>query len=133
MHWIESVSNPKPVRSVYGDELPTLENVRIEEICLHPNGPTLRLRFDLSLFPKTPPAKWVREDMNTIQLELSLGGLHEISINRISRNSFCDLKINRDDRNMLHFSAESETVELQGVADEATILRVSAYQQSITE
>ncbi|MFJ9186454.1 MULTISPECIES: Imm50 family immunity protein [Streptomyces] len=125
LHWIESVSNPQPVLAVYGDDLPTLEDVRIEEICLSPHGPTLRLRFDLSTFPANPPAKWIRDGMDVVQLEVSFGGLHEISIGRISTNPVCDLKMRKS--KFLQFSAESQSVKLLGVADEATILRVSAY------
>lgn len=125
LSWIETVSNPQPVLAVYGDAVPTLEDVRIEEICLSPDGPTLRLRFDLSTFPEDPPAKWRRDGMDVVQLEVSFGGLHEISIGQLSTNSVCSLKIRKDE--LLQFSAESESVKLQGVADEATILRISAY------
>lgn len=125
MHWIETISNPIPVLSIYGSEPPTLKDVRIEEIRLSPDGPTLRLRFDLPQFPKHPPAKWLRAGMNTVQLEVSFGSLHEISIGRIATDSICDLKLRKSD--VLHFTATSRTVELRGVSDEATILRVSAY------
>ncbi|MGW1356752.1 Imm50 family immunity protein [Streptomyces chartreusis] len=125
MHWIEAISNPQPVLAIYGDEAPTLEDVRIEDICLSPHGPTLRLRFDLSTFPTNPPAKWRRDDMDVVQLEISFGGLHEISIGQLSTSPVCDLKMRKN--GLLQFSAESESVKLRGIADEATILRISAY------
>ncbi|MEU8523630.1 Imm50 family immunity protein [Streptomyces sp. NPDC048577] len=125
MRWIEVISNPKPVLAIYGDSVPPLEGVRIEEICLSPDGPTLRLRFDLPTFPVNPPAKWRRGGLDVVQLEVSFGGLHEISIDRLQTNPVCDLKIRKD--GLLQFSAESESVKLLGVADEATILRISAY------
>jgi hypothetical protein len=125
LRWIDAISNPKPVLAVYGEDVPALKGVRIEEICLSPNGPTLRLRFDLPTFPGQPPAKWRRDGMNVVQLEVSFGGLHEISIDRLATNSLCDLKMQKS--GLLQFSAESDSVRLRGVADEATILRISAY------
>ncbi|MFD6554405.1 Imm50 family immunity protein [Streptomyces sp. NPDC058398] len=125
LHWTEVITNPEPVVAVYGDELPTLEDVRIAEICLSPDGPTLRMRFDLSTFPANPPAKWRRDGMDVVQLEVSFGKLHEFTIDRFSTNPICDLKVRKS--GLLQFSAESESVRLLGVADEATILRISAY------
>lgn len=63
--------------------------------------------------------------MNVVQLEVSFGGLHEISIDRLATNSLCDLKVEKS--GLLQFSAESDSVRLRGAADEATILRISAY------
>ncbi|MET9881258.1 Imm50 family immunity protein [Actinacidiphila glaucinigra] len=120
-----ALSNPKPILAVYGDAVPTLDEVRIEELCLSVNGPTLRLRFDLSKFPINPPDKWRRDGLDVVQVEIAFGGLRGISIDGFSVDSICDLKIRKD--GVVSFSSESESVNLRGVADTATILRVSAY------
>ncbi|MFJ3822034.1 Imm50 family immunity protein [Streptomyces nodosus] len=125
LEWIAALSNPKPVLAVYGDAVPVLDEVRIEELCLSVNGPTLRLRFDLAEFPINPPAKWRRDSLDVVQVEIAFGGVRAISIDEFSADSVCGLKIRKD--GLVNFSGESDSVKLQGVADTATILRVSAY------
>ncbi|MGW0785485.1 Imm50 family immunity protein [Streptomyces sp. NPDC002913] len=125
LEWIAALSNPKPVLSVYGDAAPALDEVRVEELCLSVNGPTLRLRFDLAEFPISPPARWRRDGLDVVQVELALGGVRAISIDEFSADSICDLKIRKS--GLVSFSAESDSVKLQGLADTATILKVSAY------
>ena len=123
--WIAALSNPQPVLAVYGEAVPALDEVRIEEICLSVNGPTLRLRFDLAKFPANPPAKWRRDGLDVVQIEIAFGGVRAISIDQFSAVSICNLKIRKGE--LVNFSSESDSVSLQGVADTATILRVSAY------
>lgn len=125
LEWIAALSNPKPVLAVYGDTVPALDEVRIEELCLSVNGPTLRLRFDLAEFPINPPVKWRRDGLDVVQVEIAFGGVRAISIDEFSANSVCDLKIRKGE--LVSFSGESDSVKFQGVADTATILRVSAY------
>ncbi|WP_165956638.1 Imm50 family immunity protein [Kribbella antibiotica] len=125
MEWIEALSNPQPVLAIYGNKLPALDKVRIEELVLSVNGPTLRLRFDLAEFPADPPAKWRRDGLEVVQIELAFGGLQAISINELTVDSICDLTVRKD--GPVRFSGESDSVKLHGLADTATILRVSAY------
>ncbi|MGD9482216.1 Imm50 family immunity protein [Streptomyces sp. TRM70308] len=125
LDWIASLSNPQPVLAVYGDTVPTLDEVRIEELCLSVNGPTLRLRFDLAEFPTNPPAKWRRDRLDVVQVEIAFGGVRAISVDEFSVDSVCDLKIQKD--GLVSFSSESDSVKFQGTAETATILRVSAY------
>ncbi|WP_431783839.1 Imm50 family immunity protein [Streptomyces chumphonensis] len=123
--WIAALSNPKPIQAIYGDVLPVLDEVRVEEICLSVNGPLFRLRFDLVEFPVNPPAKWRLDGLDVVQVEIAFGGVRAISIVEFTADSVCDLKIRKD--GLVSFSGESDSVKFQGAADTATILRVSAY------
>ncbi|WP_153545116.1 Imm50 family immunity protein [Streptomyces sp. RB17] len=38
------------------------------------DGPTLKLRLDLTRYPDQPPHKWVAQGFNTVQIELCLSG-----------------------------------------------------------
>lgn len=125
MEWIAALSNPEPVLAVYGEAVPELGEVRIEEVVLSVNGPTLRFRFDLPVFPVNPPVKWQRDGLDVVQIEISLGCLRAISIEKFTTDSICDLKIRKD--GVVSFSGDSESVKFRGVADTATIVRVSAY------
>lgn len=123
--WIGALSDPRPLLAVYGDKLPSLGGVRIEELSLSPNGPTVRLRLDLKEYPIDPPMKWQRDGLNVVHVELLLIGLEEISISEFSVDSVCDLKIWRD--GLVRFSGESGSVRFQGAAAAATVVRISAY------
>jgi hypothetical protein len=125
LEWIEALSNPQPVLAVYGEAAPALDGVRIVEVCLSVNGPTLRLRFDLPKFPVDPPIKWRREGLDVVQVEIAFGGLRAISMDKFSTVSICDLEIERSE--LVRFSGESDSVRLHGTADTASILRISAY------
>lgn len=71
MTWIDLLTNPEPIRSVYGDEVPTLDNISVFDITLDRNSAKLNLRFDLENFPSRPPKKWRESANNTVQLTLS--------------------------------------------------------------
>lgn len=128
LEWIDALSNPQRVLAVYGDTMPTLENVYIHEVCVDREGPTLRMRFDLSKIPDNPPKKWRRDGLDVVQLEIAFGGVSEIMLGRFSTDPVCDLKIRKD--GLVFFSGESDSVKLLGVARTATVLRVSAYANS---
>ncbi|MEU0029962.1 Imm50 family immunity protein [Streptomyces sp. NPDC006335] len=125
LDWIAALSNPQPILAVYGEAVPTLDDVRIEELCLSVNGPVLRLRFDLAEFPVNPPVKWRRDGLDVVQVEISFGGVRAISVDQFSTDSICDLKIRKD--GLIAFSSESDSVHFEGLAETATILRISAY------
>lgn len=128
LDWISALSNPQAIVSIYGEALPDLGGNRIEEVGLRPDGPTLRVRFDLAEFPIDPPGKWLRESLDVAHVEIYFGGLREISISKFTVDSICDLKIRKDE--FVRFSGESESVNFSGVSDTARILRVSAYAAS---
>ncbi|MFU8854673.1 Imm50 family immunity protein [Micromonospora sp. SL1-18] len=128
LEWINALSNPQRVLAVYGATMPTLENVHIHEVCVDREGPTLRMRFDLSKIPTNPPQKWRRDGLDVVQLEIAFGGVSEIAIQQFSTDPVCDLKIQKD--GSVYFSGESDSVRLAGVASTATVLRISAYANS---
>jgi hypothetical protein len=125
LEWIEALSNPQQVLAVYGAMMPTLEDVHIHEVRVGREGPTLRMRFDLSKFPENPPERWRRDGLDVVQLEIAFGGLGKVAIGQFSTDPVCDLEIRKD--GLVHFAGESDSVKLLGVASTATILRVSAY------
>lgn len=125
MEWIAGLSNADGIRRIYEGGLPTLDRVRIHEISVNREGPAVRIRFDLSRYPASPPVKWQRFGCNTVQVEISFGGVSELSLTRFSVEPICKLSI-RNEGSIL-FSAESESVNLSGVSESALVLNISGY------
>src|ERR1700730_13283023 len=63
--WADLLDDPAKVRSIYGDDVPSLDSVHLHEITLHRDGARLTLRFDLSKYPTDPPKKWQAQGFNT--------------------------------------------------------------------
>ncbi|WP_285732685.1 Imm50 family immunity protein [Nocardiopsis sp. ATB16-24] len=123
--WVDALSNPQGVRAIYGGVLPVLEEVKIHEICMSMDGPVVKIKFDLPGFPKNPPEKWRRDNLNTVQFEISFIGVSEVSVVRFSENPICSLSIRK--KGVVYFGGESESVEFSGVAEAVAVLRISAY------
>ncbi|MEU0077675.1 Imm50 family immunity protein [Micromonospora tulbaghiae] len=128
MEWISALSNPNSILAVYRSSAPTLAGVRIHEVCLNRDGPTLRLRFDLGTVPDNLPEKWRREGLNVVQLEVLFGGLSKVSLGHFSTDAVCDLEIRKGDS--VRIAAKSDSISLAGVAETATVVRISAYADS---
>lgn len=79
MTWTECLGNSLPITSIY-PKIPSLNNVRLHEVRLHQDGPTVSLRFDLDSYPDNPPAKWVVGGYNRAQLTLMLIGVFSLQI-----------------------------------------------------
>ncbi|GIM85845.1 Imm50 family immunity protein [Salinispora arenicola] len=126
LEWIGALSNPQRVLAVYGGEPPALGAVYIHEVCLNNEGPSLRIRFDLSEPPKRLPEKWRRDGLNVVQLEILFGGLEKIEIGYFSTDPVCDFEI-RKRGTEVHFAADSDVVRLLGVAKAVTVVRISAH------
>ncbi|GAA1700347.1 hypothetical protein GCM10009745_53930 [Kribbella yunnanensis] len=125
--WIAALSNPKPILAVYGGALPSLDRVYVQELTLSPNGPALVVRLDVMEFPVDPPAKWVRDEMNVVQLELTFGALQSVKVTHFSLNPICNFKIQKN--GSVTFSGESDSVDFQGVSDAVLLTKISAYQR----
>src|SRR5215469_16705760 len=55
------------------------------------DGPIARLTFCLKDFPMSPPEKW--KDMNTVQVEVSLFPLYEVSVTKFGLGNICNVDI----------------------------------------
>jgi hypothetical protein len=71
MAWTNYLSNKRLIEFIY-PKAPELSGVRIHEVRLNQDGPTMSVRFDLSELPDNPPPKWAAARFNRVQLTLSL-------------------------------------------------------------
>ncbi|MGW2486747.1 Imm50 family immunity protein [Streptomyces sp. NPDC001606] len=117
--------NPAGITTVYQGDPPDLIDVHLHEIVLHEDDPTLKLRLDLPRYPEQPPRKWVEQGFNTLQVEISFGGVREIALEGFGTAILADISLTGEEGISLNvMSAKSR---IQGIADTAFISKLTAY------
>jgi len=109
--WTQYLGNSLPIKSVYST-VPSLTNVRLQEIRLHQDGPRVSLRIDLNSFPENPPRKWIAAKFNRVQLTLLLIDISELYLRGWNLNNIGDLNfVASDARIAVAFDGESVKFE----------------------
>ena len=129
--WIDLVLDATPVKAIFGQELPMLEDIDLHEIALHRDGPRVLLRFDLQDFPMHPPKKWVAEGFNRVQMRLLASGVRELHIAGWQANNRVDLRIEKDG-SLVRIRADNGVVQLDLIADFLIVDRISAYREELS-
>jgi hypothetical protein len=124
--WLDAVDDPRGVRAIYGDDVPPLTAVPVHEVCLHRDGPRLVLRLDLPRYPRDPPAKWTAQGFDTVQIQLMLVDVLELSIDGWSNDPVADISLERDG-DAVTVLASAATTRCRARARAATVTEVSAY------
>ena len=126
-NWLDALDDSRGIRAIYGDDVPPLTGVTMNEVCLHHDGPRVVLRFDLSRYPANPPKKWSDQGFTTVQLQLMLVDIHELSIAGWSNESVVDLSLEQTDNGVIVTTSGGLT-QLRIRAHTATVTSISAYQ-----
>lgn len=126
MSWIEFLDNNGFLGQLYPDGAPSLETVRLHELQLLQDGPTVSLRFDLSEYPSTPPEKWCAARANTLQVRLLGIGVQKLEILGWTSNNLGRLILRQVPMGLL---AEFQCDECRVVAvfDHIRVDSVAAY------
>jgi hypothetical protein len=92
--WLSLFENGEIVKSIYGDQIPSLDNIYLHEVKIV-NGEELQcyLRFDLNILPQSRPLKWARKAVNTVQLDVILLGAEIISFSTSGGDMIGELQI----------------------------------------
>ncbi|MGV9319727.1 Imm50 family immunity protein [Streptomyces sp. NPDC003660] len=125
MSWTSLIHNPQGITAVYGGDPPPLSSVRIREVSLREDGPTVVLRFDLPVFPNEAPKKWVTQGFNTVQLEISFSGIRSLVIEGLGTEVVADVALSEGDGVTLVVASSAMRVE--AVAQTAFLSNISAY------
>ena len=123
--WTQYLGNPLPIKSVYST-VPSLENVRLQEIRLHQDGPRVSLRIDLNSFPENPPRKWIIAKFNRVQLTLILIDISELYLRGWSLNNIGDLNLVASDAGIA-VVFDGESVKFECVARFVEVEKLSGY------
>ncbi|WP_228989499.1 Imm50 family immunity protein [Streptomyces sp. DH8] len=125
MQWTELLNNPEGINATYQRNPPDLRGVRIHEVSLQVEGPTLKLRFDLPVYPDNPPKKWLAQKCNTVQVELSFGGLKSISLSGFGSEISADVSLTGEGG--VNVMVTSPGFHLQADATTVFVSKLSAY------
>jgi len=125
--WLDVLDESQGIRAIFGDDLPTLRSISLHELCLHRDGPRAVLRFDLSQFPQAPPRKWSSQGFNTVQLQLMLVDVQDVSVTAWSNESVVDLSLESAGEFVVATTV-SGPARITIRARTATVTSISAYQ-----
>ncbi len=107
-HWTDILTDGSAsVKKIFDDVLPGLENVEIQELIFHRDGPRVSLRFDLAEFPNRPPKKWVVAGANKVQIVLLAISVCDVKLSGVITNAKINLKIKK----------ESSLISVHGIGD----------------
>jgi hypothetical protein len=127
MGWTELVHEAEGIRAVFGGRSPSLETVEIQDVTVEANGQAVRIRFILSEFPDTPPAKWVARGANVVQVELALGNLSLLAISGVLEFGTARIGISGSPTEGFRLTATVGTFQVKAVGEVLWIPRFSAY------
>lgn len=125
--WTHSVDGAEGLRAIFKDVEPSLAAVRLHEVTLHQDGPTVVLRFDLAELPSAPPSKWQKAGLNTVQLKLALEGVRDVTMVGWGKNNVGPIEIRSAEPQGLEVAFTGEESRVRVTCDIARIDRVSAY------
>ncbi|MBL1081232.1 hypothetical protein JK359_04445 [Streptomyces actinomycinicus] len=131
MPWTSLVRNPEGLEAVYQGDPPDLSGVRVHEVALHEDGPTLRIRLDLPRYPDQPPRKWAVQGFNTVQVEISMGNLHAITLEGFTTSTTANVSLTAKDGVTLGLT--SSGTHIKATADFVFISGLSAYVNEVGE
>ncbi|WGZ96376.1 MAG: Imm50 family immunity protein [Candidatus Thiothrix putei] len=129
-NWISFLSDDAMLRAIFGDELPTLQQVDIHEVVLHWDGSRVLLRFDLAEFPKSPPKKWKASGFNRVQLKLLAVGIHDFSIEGWCSQCRCSIRVFSAGKT-IGLQTEEGKVKIMLTTDFLLLDGISAYHDQL--
>ena len=124
--WLDLLQDSRGIRQVYGDNLPSLGSAEIINVVLKRGGPTVLMDVNLRTFPDNPPAKWVKQNANTVQIALELYGTERIQISGWTTEYEVDLNLIKD-HELITLSATGNGTDIVVVANVVDIVKISAY------
>ncbi|MFF5854834.1 Imm50 family immunity protein [Streptomyces sp. NPDC012751] len=125
MSWISALNNQAGIDAVYQGNPPDLKRVHVHEVNLHQDGPTLKLRIDLPHYPAQPPRKWAAQGFNTVQVEISFGGIKQVTLDGFGTNIVADVSLHAEDG--IDLVLTSPELHLHATAEVAFISKLGAY------
>jgi hypothetical protein len=117
-----------PLRAVYGETRPTLQNVEITKFTVRTFGRSLILRINFAEFPAVPPKKWVIKQVDTVEIELRLLGLTSLHIEGISTKKTTNIELSRQG-SQIHTRIHDEFTTLHATSDFIVAYNMRAFRK----
>jgi len=125
--WYECLYKAEFLHKLY-NEIPPLNDVRIESITIWEEGHRIKIMFDMPNYPDSPPAKW-EGYYNTAVVEAEFSNISKLQISTTSNAYRGDISIDKNSEGLFEVSIEGN-ITLNFIADFGFIQRITAYQKS---
>lgn len=126
-NWIEFIVNSQPIKAIYGDCTPSLENVEVYSILFNRDGPTVSIKLNLNEYPVKPPKKWEVQKFNTVQIVLSFSEVKSINMSGwVYTNYSMDLMVSKRNE-LISLSAKNNDFEINLESGFVDVDSISAY------
>jgi hypothetical protein len=130
--WVELLTESKKISSIFGSDLPLLEDIELHEINFHRDGPIVTLRMDLNDYPPNPPKNWLLNKYNTVQIHLEFLDIQSCTLENWTKTSYrlkLDLKMESD---LVSLSAASDDFKIKLKSKFLYVSDITAYQNSLS-
>lgn len=127
MTWLSLVERAKAIQAIFGDLDPRLEGVRLLEIDMRQDGPSIVLTIDLSDYPESPPRKWLEAKYNTVQMKLSLDSVSTVALEGWGTDNVGDIALRREDDGAITVTFESDHSQFSVRCGFVFVDAISAY------
>ncbi|MEH6939542.1 Imm50 family immunity protein [Bacillus sp. JJ664] len=93
--WIEHFGEEKFISMIYNN-VPPLENLRIEKIEITREGDRISVAFDLPIYADKPPRKWIERGYTTTYVEIDFFYIKEVSLKSNNNKYRGNIDIKKD-------------------------------------
>jgi len=125
--WIEFIVNSQPIKSIYGDCTPSLNNVEVHSILFNRDGPTVSIKLNLNEYPTKPPKKWEIQKFNTVQIVLSFLGVKSVNMSGWVYTNYPMSLIVSKKNELISLSAKENEFEINLESSFVDLDSISAY------
>ncbi|WP_448886375.1 Imm50 family immunity protein [Citrobacter telavivensis] len=80
MSWTTYLVDSRYIDSIYHTDKPNLNEVDVHEVIFHRDGPKVSIILNLKEYPNAPPAKWVAQKFNTVQIKIALIDIEKVEM-----------------------------------------------------
>lgn len=125
--WIDFLIDSKKISSIFNEEEPSLYGIDLHDVVFHRDGPKITLRFNIINYPSKPPKKWLIQQYNIVQLQLTAIDIKEVNLSGWNRTNYIlDLNVSKADGFVI-ISARDDDFNLYIKSTYLDISSVSAY------
>jgi hypothetical protein len=130
--WVASLIDSEPLRHVFGDQKFGEAEVDLHELDVDVEGGLTLLRFNLAEFPDVPPARWLENGFNCVQLVIEISGISDLQVHGAATEMKVALSVVDVPRG-LRFIARGEHLNLMAIAVSLRLVGLNAYRNALRE
>ncbi|WEZ61652.1 Imm50 family immunity protein [Bacillus subtilis] len=123
--WYKMIEQSHFLKSLY-NQIPKLENIRIEGIYIKEEGRKITLHFDMPFYAENIPKKWAELGYNSVALQVDFFKIYSLEMNTVSDTYRGNIDINKDEKGLLEISVTGE-IRAKIKADYGFIQSINGY------